>query len=92
MASTGNFSDADAYELQMGRWSRGLAETFLDFVGPTHGARMLDVGCGTGSLTFAWARRNASSAITGIDLTAAFIARATETAREPRLSFQVRLP
>jgi SAM-dependent methyltransferase len=89
MASAGNFSDADAYELQMGRWSRGLAETFLDFTGPTEGARVLDVGCGTGSLTFALARRNKTVGITGMDLTPVFIERARATSRDPRLEFRV---
>lgn len=89
MASTGNFSDADAYELQMGRWSRGLASTFLDFSGPLSGSQLLDVGCGTGSLTYAWAKRDLNARITGVDLTPAFIERARSTGRDPRLTFQV---
>ena len=33
-SSTFTATDGDAYELQMGRWSRRLAEPFLDFAGP----------------------------------------------------------
>ena len=48
-----SFSDSEAYELQMGRWSRHLAESFLDFAGVSNGEAVLDVGCGIGALTFA---------------------------------------
>ena len=41
---------AQAYERQMGRWSRRLSPPFLDFIGPIGGGTVLDVGCGTGSL------------------------------------------
>lgn len=88
-SSTGSFSDADAYERQMGRWSRGLAESFLDFAGPLPGHRVLDVGCGTGSLTFALAARDTDIAIAGVDLTEPFVARARQRASDARLSFQV---
>ena len=66
-SSTFIASDGDGYELAMGRWSRKLAEQFIDFTGATDGEKMLDVGCGTGSLSFALATRAPNSAITGID-------------------------
>lgn len=37
----------------MGRWSQRLAPLFIDFAGLADGEKILDVGCGTGSLTFA---------------------------------------
>ena len=45
--------DAESYEFMIGRWSRRLARRFLAFVGVQEGDRVLDVGCGTGSLTLA---------------------------------------
>jgi hypothetical protein len=43
------------YEQLMGHWSQRLARLFIDFTGVADGERILDVGCGTGSLTFALA-------------------------------------
>ena len=89
MTNISTFSDSDAYELQMGRWSRRLAEPFLDFVGIVDGDRVLDVGCGTGNLAFAIARRSNVKAVCGIDSTTAFIDSATNKNSDPRIEFRV---
>ena len=52
VSSTFTAADGDGSELQMGRWSQRLAQPFLDFSGFADGERVLDAGCGTGSLTF----------------------------------------
>ena len=67
------FEIADAYELMMGRWSRQLAPLFVDFVGVQEGERVLDVGCGTGSLSATLARVTKTSEIVGIDPSTGFI-------------------
>ena len=72
-SSTFNAADGDGYELQMGRWSRRLAEPFLDFVGTENGERVLDVGCGTGSLAFGLIQRCAVKELCGIDFSAAYV-------------------
>lgn len=91
MAASSTFvaSDGDGYELQMGRWSRRLAEPFLDFVGTADGENVLDVGCGTGALTAAIAARCEYGQLFGVDFSPIYVAHATQHARHPRVSFQV---
>jgi len=54
--------DGDAYDDFMGRYSRRLAPLFGDFAGVSQGARVLDVGAGTGALTAELVSRRASVA------------------------------
>jgi len=82
-------SDADAYEQQMGRWSRRLAEPFLDFVGTRDGESVLDVGCGTGSLSFALKARCKSSIVRAVDFSPVRVAHAVQRNRDPGLTFEV---
>src|SRR5476651_213694 len=84
-----NFSNSDAYERQMGRWSRRLAEPFLDFAGISAGEEVLDVGCGTGSLTYAIPTRANVRSIQGVDLTSAFIDAAKSKNSDARIDFCV---
>jgi hypothetical protein len=65
ISSTFAASDGNEYEIQMGRWSRRLAEPFLDFTGTANDEEVLDVGCGTGNLAFAIAQRAKTKSITG---------------------------
>jgi trans-aconitate methyltransferase len=69
-------TDAGAYERSMGRWSRQLAEPFLDALALPPGAAVLDAGCGTGALSEALAARDTGARIAGIDLSDAFVAAA----------------
>lgn len=61
-------TDAPAYERSMGRWSRQLAEPFLDALALPAGARVLDAGCGTGALSGAILARDPAAKVTGVDL------------------------
>jgi SAM-dependent methyltransferase len=88
-SSTFVAADGDGYELLMGRWSRRLAEPFLDFAGCIDGERVLDVGCGTGHLAAAVAARCGASQIQGVDFAPAYIEHAKRLYPNPRLHFGV---
>ena len=47
------FSHPAAYQLWMGRWSSRLAPALVAFADVSGGARLLDVGSGTGALSLA---------------------------------------
>jgi len=64
-------TDPDLYEHFMGRWSVGLADPFLDFAAIPEGHRVLDVGCGTGVITLALARRGCAAV--GTDASEAYL-------------------
>ena len=89
MASSYTATDAAAYERLMGRCSIQLADQLIAFTGIGAGDRVLDVGCGTGSLALALAARPEPAAITGIDVAAPYIAYASKRSADPRLSFVV---
>ena len=88
-SSTFSTSDGEGYERIMGRWSRRLVGPFLDFVGTANGEDVLDVGCGTGCLAFAVAKRSSGGSVRGIDLTPAYVAHARHLNRDARASFEV---
>ncbi len=79
---------AEAYEYLMGRWSQRLAGRFLDFVGVGEDETILDVGCGTGSLTLAVAERAKGTRVTGVDLSEAYIAFARSRTEDGRIAFE----
>jgi SAM-dependent methyltransferase len=81
--------DGNGYELQMGRWSRRLAPHFVHFAALPKAARVLDVGCGTGSLSFFLANDPTMHGVHGVDLTPDFIAYANQKNADSRLTFQV---
>ena len=88
MPSTFNARDAEAYERVMGRWSRRLAGPFLDFAGVDSGS-VLDVGCGTGSLTFLLARRaSAVKRIAAVDIAPSYVDFARAHNTDPRVAFE----
>jgi SAM-dependent methyltransferase len=91
MAATSTFTagSGDGYELVMGRWSRRLAEPFLDFCGYCDGETILDAGCGTGSLAFALAQRAHNPKIEGIDFSPAYVEHATQANRDANITFRV---
>ncbi len=91
MASSSVFfaSDGGGYELQMGRWSRRLAPKFIEFAGVTRTESVLDVGCGTGSLTSTLASNPEIRGVHGIDFSDAYIEHAKREITESKVQLQV---
>jgi SAM-dependent methyltransferase len=87
--SAAGFQDADAYDRLMGRWSRRLAPLLIGFGALADGERIVDVGCGTGSLTFAFPTLANVAAVTGIDATEPFVVAARARSTDPRITFDV---
>lgn len=85
MTSTFNVRDATGYEQLMGRWSQKLALPFIEFAGLADGEKILDVGCGTGSLTFALAKAADLGEISAIDYSAVFVEAAKKRNADPRI-------
>jgi SAM-dependent methyltransferase len=73
-SSTYRASDGPAYERFLGRWSRLLAGPFADFARLPADGRVLDVGCGTGSLAITLADRRRRGRVAGIDIAPPYIA------------------
>jgi SAM-dependent methyltransferase len=85
LSSTYHASDGAAYDRWLGRWAERLAELLLDFAEFPASGDLIDVGCGTGALTFAMARRWPQRRVLGVDLAKPFIdyARSRQTPLRP---------
>ena len=85
MTSEFNVRNATGYEQLMGRWSQKLAPLFIDFARVADGEKILDVGCGTGSLTFALAGAADLDEIAAIDYSPVFVEEAIRRNTDPRI-------
>ena len=86
MTSSFTVRSAAGYERLMGRWSRVLAGPFIDFAGVADGERVLDVGCGTGSLTFALPQAAEVGEVEAIDYSPVFVEEAKWRNTDPRIT------
>src|SRR6266404_3005625 len=85
MPSMFNARDAGNYEKLMGRWSRRLAPLFIEHAGIADGEEVLEIGCGTGSLTFALAEASRLARLTAIDHFEVYLVAAQAKNRDPRI-------
>jgi SAM-dependent methyltransferase len=83
------FANPEGYERLMGRWSRRLAEPFIDFARIADGDRVIDIGAGTGSLALAIGARFQRCQIVGIEPVAAFVEYARAHSPGARIRFDV---
>ncbi len=78
-----------AYERYVGRWSRPVAQRFLDWLEVPLDGRWLDVGCGTGALTETILEYASPARVQGIDPSQAYVEHAEAHLRDSRASFRV---
>jgi SAM-dependent methyltransferase len=72
----------------MGRWSRLLAPHLVDFAEMHATDAVLDVGCGTGALSFAVRDRTSAARITGIDASREYVTYAAESSTDAGVRFE----
>ena len=83
------FANGKAYEPYVGRWSRLVAELFLDWLSVPVSGDWLDVGCGTGALSQAILRRAQPKTVMGLDRSSGFVSFASANTAHERAAFGV---
>jgi SAM-dependent methyltransferase len=73
----------------MGRWSRPLAKTFVEWLGLEARGHWLDVGCGTGALTEAICELGKPASVVACDPSGPFLEIASSTLPDKRVSFEL---
>ena len=82
------WSAGDSYDQYMGRWSRLIAPLFLKWLDAPPQREWLDVGCGTGALSGAILQTQNPSSIVAIDPSEGFLAKASASIADARVTFQ----
>lgn len=83
------WSAGSSYDEYMGRWSRRVAESFVDQLSVEPGRDWVDVGCGTGALTAAVLERCEPGSVLGVDPSDTFVRHASEHVDDQRARFEV---
>ena len=82
------FSESEAYEQFMGRWSRQLAPAFAEFAGIEGVESVLDVGTGTGALAEALLAESQSCRVIGVDPALSYVEHARSRLADERVTFE----
>lgn len=64
---------SDPYEIFMGRWSRLVGQSFIEWLSPPNGLDWLDIGCGTGALSESILTSCSPSKLVAIDQSEEFV-------------------
>ncbi len=83
------YTDPEAYDRYMGRWSARLAPLFIRFAAIGDGQRVLDVGCGTGVLGLAVTTLMNNAQVVGIDPVPPYVAYARKRTTDSSVRFEV---
>ncbi len=83
------WSAGDNYEAYMGRWSRKIAQRFLDWLDPADNLDWLDVGCGTGALSSTILSRCNPRSLIGVEQSAGFVSTAEQNVSDERARFRI---
>jgi SAM-dependent methyltransferase len=86
---TETWSNAEAYDAFVGRWSRLVATELLAWVAVPTGRRWLDLGCGSGALTETILRLADPAGVVGVDPSEAFIEHDRARIEDIRARFEV---
>ena len=73
----------------MGRWSRRVADDFLEWLAPVPGANWLEVGCGTEALTEAVCQRAKRASLVACDPSPEFVSFARNSVVDSPVTFLV---
>ncbi len=84
-----SWSDGNAYDHFMGRWSRQVAPRFVRWLQLPPDLRWVDVGCGTGALTGTVLELASPTAVLALDPSAGFVDEARRRVDDPRVEFRV---
>lgn len=83
------WASGEAYEPYVGRWSRRVADEFVQWLSVSPDKRWLDVGCGTGSLTEAVLDVAAPASVLGVDPSEGYVSYARRRIGDRRAGFEV---
>ena len=84
-----HWTAGDAYEAYMGRWSRVLSRSFIEWLRPEPSKHWLEVGCGTGALTAAISALARPETVVGCDPSEPFIDHARRHSSSAECTFSV---
>jgi SAM-dependent methyltransferase len=83
------WASGEVYEPYVGRWSRLVAQEFLNWLNVSRGSSWLDVGCGTGALSQTILTFHDPNKIKAIDRSEGFVQYARDKVKDQRAEFEV---